>query len=214
MKLAKPPPRSANRHIGGQFGYAGSWGYQEDKDSGLKLLGHRYYDPSTGRFLTRDPVKDGKNWYGYCENGPTVEVDPAGLSFWGWADDQWVAVSAWWCGTDTTDPNGNPVRIGGWPGWFNHSGNAITINGTIHLKSEGDWQMYKVKPWWQDHEEGHIAQNMNFWKLPSYAACAAVAYFNEKLGISPPTQGSNPSGHDSNPWEMDADLYALEKEGI
>ena len=37
----------------GPFGFAGSHGYQEDSDTGLKLLGHRYYDPSTGRFLTR-----------------------------------------------------------------------------------------------------------------------------------------------------------------
>jgi uncharacterized protein RhaS with RHS repeats len=34
----------------GPFGYAGNFGYQQDA-SGLKLLGHRYYDPSTGRFL-------------------------------------------------------------------------------------------------------------------------------------------------------------------
>jgi len=60
------------------FGFAGAWGYQEDADSGLKLLGHRYYDPSTGRFLTRDPIKDGRNWYGYCENKPLTHVDPAG----------------------------------------------------------------------------------------------------------------------------------------
>ncbi|MBX3097243.1 MAG: hypothetical protein KF812_10305, partial [Fimbriimonadaceae bacterium] len=33
----------------GRFGYAGGFGYQED-DGGFKLLGHRYYDPSTGRF--------------------------------------------------------------------------------------------------------------------------------------------------------------------
>jgi RHS repeat-associated protein len=63
----------------GPFGYAGGYGYQEDADSGLKLLGHRYYDPSTGRFLTRDPVKDGRNWYSYCENEPTVGVDPSAL---------------------------------------------------------------------------------------------------------------------------------------
>ena len=37
----------------GPFGYAGGFGYQEDA-TGLKLLGHRYYDSSTGRFLTRD----------------------------------------------------------------------------------------------------------------------------------------------------------------
>ncbi|MDX2065778.1 MAG: RHS repeat-associated core domain-containing protein [Fimbriimonadaceae bacterium] len=63
----------------GPFGFAGNWGYQEDGDSGLQLLGHRYYDPSTGRFLTRDPIKDGRNWYTYCENNPLTAVDPDGL---------------------------------------------------------------------------------------------------------------------------------------
>ena len=61
------------------FGFAGQHGYQEDADSGLKLLGHRYYDASTGRFLTRDPVQDGRNWYGYCENNPLKWVDAEGL---------------------------------------------------------------------------------------------------------------------------------------
>ncbi|MBA4293536.1 hypothetical protein C0431_11275 [bacterium] len=62
-----------------QFGYAGKFGYQTDSDSGLKLLGHRYYDSSTGRFLTRDPIKDGRNWYAYCGNNPISRVDPNGL---------------------------------------------------------------------------------------------------------------------------------------
>jgi len=67
------------------FGYAGAWGYQEDVDSELKLLGHRYYDPATGRFLTRDPIKDGRNWYGYCENNPMGWIDPSGLwNMWKW----------------------------------------------------------------------------------------------------------------------------------
>ena len=60
------------------FGFAGTWGYQEDPDFGLKLLGHRYYDSSTGRFLTRDPEKDGRNWYGYCGSAPLVRTDPTG----------------------------------------------------------------------------------------------------------------------------------------
>jgi uncharacterized protein RhaS with RHS repeats len=44
------------------------------------LLGHRYYDPSTGRFLTRDPIKDGRNWYSYGggDGAPTGFVDPDG----------------------------------------------------------------------------------------------------------------------------------------
>ena len=63
----------------GPFGFAGGHGYQEDGDTGLKLLGHRYYDPSTGRFLTRDPVGDGRNWYGHVGNNPLSNVDPEGL---------------------------------------------------------------------------------------------------------------------------------------
>jgi RHS repeat-associated protein len=62
----------------GPFGFVGGEGYQEDSDSGLQLLGHRYYDSSTGRFLTRDPIKDGRNWYGYCDNNPLKFVDLTG----------------------------------------------------------------------------------------------------------------------------------------
>ncbi len=60
------------------FGYAGQFGYQQDVDTGFKLLGHRYYDSDTGRFLTRDPIKDGRNWYGYCENDPVRQFDSDG----------------------------------------------------------------------------------------------------------------------------------------
>ncbi|ARU45006.1 hypothetical protein CCB81_12970 [Armatimonadetes bacterium Uphvl-Ar2] len=74
----------------GPFGYAGGFGYQEDS-SGLKLLGHRYYDPTTGRFLSRDPIKDGRNWYVYCESSPLSRRDPLGL---GWHDPVSVTVSA------------------------------------------------------------------------------------------------------------------------
>jgi RHS repeat-associated protein len=46
---------------------------------GLQLLGHRYYDPSTGRFLTRDPIEDERNCYGYCDSNPVDAVDADGL---------------------------------------------------------------------------------------------------------------------------------------
>ena len=63
----------------GQFGYGGGFGYQQDA-TGLKLLGHRYYDSSTGRFLTRDPIKDGRNWYVYCAGDPVGFKDFTGLA--------------------------------------------------------------------------------------------------------------------------------------
>ncbi|MDR3692036.1 MAG: RHS repeat-associated core domain-containing protein [Fimbriimonas sp.] len=60
------------------FGFAGTSGYQQDTDSGLMLLGHRFYDPASGRFITRDSAKDGRNWYAYCYNNPVAHVDPDG----------------------------------------------------------------------------------------------------------------------------------------
>lgn len=62
----------------GPFGYGGSFGYQEEAN-GLKLLGHRYYDSDTGRFLNPDPAGSGSNWYAYGDNSPTLSADANGL---------------------------------------------------------------------------------------------------------------------------------------
>ncbi len=63
----------------GPFSYGGPFGYQTDEDSGLLLLGHRYFDPTLGRFLSRDPIGDGRNWYTYCGNNPLKYADIDGL---------------------------------------------------------------------------------------------------------------------------------------
>ncbi len=60
------------------FGFVGGSQYQTDGDTGLLLLGHRYYDASVGRFLTVDPAKAGGNWYAYCDNNPLKQTDPSG----------------------------------------------------------------------------------------------------------------------------------------
>ncbi len=62
----------------GQSGYGGGFGYQSAERSGLMLLGHRYYDPSTGSFLTSDPAKSDDNWFAYCWNNPLSFADPTG----------------------------------------------------------------------------------------------------------------------------------------
>jgi RHS repeat-associated protein len=61
------------------FGFAGQHGYQTDSETGLMRLGHRYYDSSTGRFISRDPIHDGYNWFTYCDNDPVNVIDPEGL---------------------------------------------------------------------------------------------------------------------------------------
>jgi RHS repeat-associated protein len=61
------------------FGFVGAAQYQSDLDSGLMLLGHRYYDASVGRFLSKDPARQGHNGYIYCGNNPLTRTDPKGL---------------------------------------------------------------------------------------------------------------------------------------
>jgi RHS repeat-associated protein len=67
------------------FGYQAQWGAYTDRssasDSGLVLMGYRYYDPTTGRFLNRDPIgyAGGLNLYAYCRNNPVNLIDPLGL---------------------------------------------------------------------------------------------------------------------------------------
>jgi RHS repeat-associated protein len=63
-------------------GYNTAAGYITDWETGLQLLGHRYYDPATGRFLNRDPIgmAGGINVYEYVSNSPLGSADTAGLS--------------------------------------------------------------------------------------------------------------------------------------
>jgi RHS repeat-associated protein len=62
-------------------GYGGQWGNYTDRETGLVLMGLRYYDPATGRFLTRDPIgyEGGLNVYAYVQNNPINHIDPMGL---------------------------------------------------------------------------------------------------------------------------------------
>ena len=71
-------------NVGGGFvrnGYAGAWGYQSHTEFEFQHVGHRYYDPSLGRFMQRDPIgiADGLNTYQYVDANPQIFVDPSGL---------------------------------------------------------------------------------------------------------------------------------------
>jgi len=73
--------------------YAGAWGYESDLgaahaggapgDDALPYthVGHRWYDPASGRFLQRDPIgiMGGPHVYAYVGHGPQTEVDPHGM---------------------------------------------------------------------------------------------------------------------------------------
>ncbi len=65
-----------------RYGYAGAFGYQTHDDFPFLHVGHRYYDPATGRFLQRDPIgiDGGTNVYEYVRSLPTQLVDLFGLN--------------------------------------------------------------------------------------------------------------------------------------
>jgi RHS repeat-associated protein len=54
-------------------------GQYYDAETGLHYNWHRYYDPSTGRYLTMDPARDGTNYFAYAGNNPYSLMDPEGL---------------------------------------------------------------------------------------------------------------------------------------
>ncbi|WP_310681076.1 RHS repeat-associated core domain-containing protein, partial [Burkholderia multivorans] len=56
-------------------------GQQEDEETGLHYNRHRYYDPVSGRFVSKDPIglAGGINFFQYAEN-PTGWIDPLGLA--------------------------------------------------------------------------------------------------------------------------------------
>ena len=76
LQSASAPPRAKN-----PFGFVGKAGYYSDEESGLQLLGHRYYLPKLGRFLTQDPTghDTGLNLYRYVGDNPLTGIDPLGL---------------------------------------------------------------------------------------------------------------------------------------
>ena len=63
------------------FGYHARDGYVLDRETGLYYCQARYYDPGTGRWVTRDPIgyAGGVNLYGYCGSGPIGRSDRSGL---------------------------------------------------------------------------------------------------------------------------------------
>ena len=69
------------------FGYCGEY---YDSETGLIYLRNRYYDPTTGRFINEDLIKDGLNWYVYCEGNPIMFVDPRGLESYVFVSDNMV----------------------------------------------------------------------------------------------------------------------------
>ena len=58
------------------FGYCGEY---LDRETQNYYLRARYYDPEIGRFVNEDIIRNGENWYIYCNNNPVTFCDTYGL---------------------------------------------------------------------------------------------------------------------------------------
>ena len=67
---------AASDSIPVEFGYLGK---HLDPTAKLYNYGFRDYSPSSARFTTVDPIRDGTNWFAYCGGDPVNFVDLWGL---------------------------------------------------------------------------------------------------------------------------------------
>ncbi|MFF7637054.1 RHS repeat-associated core domain-containing protein [Kitasatospora sp. NPDC008050] len=80
-------PRATNTDTSNWAGDRGFVGGVKDTTTGLTNLGAREYQPSTGRFLSADPIlsttdPQQRNGYAYSNNAPVNLEDPTGLKAW------------------------------------------------------------------------------------------------------------------------------------
>ncbi len=72
---------------GGERGrYVANLGHVQDDESALIYMRARFYEPSTGRFVSQDPARDGINWYVYCGDDPVNNIDATGKVMWAISD--------------------------------------------------------------------------------------------------------------------------------
>jgi|GEM_PF-6782029 len=161
------------------------WGYWLDRDTGA-----RWYDPVTGRWVTRDPIgyADGANLYGYCGGGPIGWTDVEGMQRARagargrvWQPDDFVPF-----GHNPGGPERDPYdpRIVVWPGTSSVPGAATVVDGySVDLPAGEDVHDFLYSPEqeyvdWYNHEMGHVEQARCLgpeW-LPAYGRASVFGY--------------------------------------
>jgi len=71
----------------------------QDGESGFLYYGYRYYNPSTGRWLNRDPISErgGLNIHGFVGNAPNCHFDLLGRNILDPITKTTWAEKMWWC---------------------------------------------------------------------------------------------------------------------
>lgn len=70
----------AGEEIPNRYRWVGQLGYYYQPDLGTYWLRARDYAPTTGRFLSKDPVREDANRYRWPGNSPISRLDPSGMT--------------------------------------------------------------------------------------------------------------------------------------
>jgi RHS repeat-associated protein len=126
-------------------------GEQWDDSASLQYLRARYYDPSIGRFLARDPIPFLQR-YAYVWNNPIRYIDPLGLKCskspldWGeCVSDKAADIKDW--GTDVYNHPGSAIQItAGTAVALTSTGDRRRVDGaTIYENCQGTCQLVNPK---------------------------------------------------------------------
>jgi RHS repeat-associated protein len=129
-----------------QFQFAGGLGVQTDMDTGLELMGARWYDPTIGRFISEDPIRwsgSDSNMFRYAFNNPVLYTDPSGLDVY--VSSVYAGLPEWlwqfYNSTGLERPRHTAtifVGFGGSPYWGDREwvGEAFPVGGAIKASTE------------------------------------------------------------------------------
>lgn|GEM_PF-1978110 len=78
FKVVTPVGTFSVSQVGNPYTFTGR---RYDEESGLYYFRNRYYSPTLGRFISRDPLgySEGLNLFEYASSNPVTRIDPLGL---------------------------------------------------------------------------------------------------------------------------------------
>ena len=172
-------------------------GQYHDAETGLYYNWHRYYDPSTGRYIQSDPIglQDGLNTYAYVGGNPLMYVDPLGFR-------------ASYCQRPLGDYSG---KNGAGPPVLNHQFICVTLpDGKVRCDSTNNAELQEK--WWhlllpfpaspsrpdRDNEANSQCENIDDDKDRCFEDCVLDQWSKDK-----PNYAIGPFGTDCQEYSKD-----------